>query len=121
MTVILTVEDEFLISEYLGHVLEEAGYDVISTSNADEAIAVLESRNDIRVIITDINIPGPMNGLSSPRLCGGGGRRPRSSLRRGKTAPMRTRCQNKVNSWRSLTSPNEFWRLFGASRSEASG
>jgi CheY-like chemotaxis protein len=48
MTVILTVEDEFLISEYLGHVLEEAGYDVISTSNADEAIAVLESRNDIR-------------------------------------------------------------------------
>jgi DNA-binding NtrC family response regulator len=37
MTVILTVEDEFLISEYLGHVLEEVGYDVISTSNADEA------------------------------------------------------------------------------------
>jgi two-component system, response regulator PdtaR len=63
MTVILTVEDEFLISEYLGHVLEEAGYDVISTSNADEAIAVLESRNDIRVISTDVNIPGPMNGL----------------------------------------------------------
>jgi two-component system, response regulator PdtaR len=63
MTVMLTVEDEFLISEYLGHVLEEAGYDVISTSNADEAIAVLESRNDIRVIITDINIPGSMNGL----------------------------------------------------------
>lgn len=63
MTVILTVEDEFLIGEYLGHVLEEAGHDVISTSNADEAIAVLESRNDIRVIITDINIPGSMNGL----------------------------------------------------------
>jgi two-component system, response regulator PdtaR len=63
MTVILTVEDEFLIREYLDHVLEEAGYDVVSTSNADEAIAVLESRNDIRVIITDISIPGSMNGL----------------------------------------------------------
>jgi two-component system, response regulator PdtaR len=63
MTVILTVEDEFLLSEYLAQLLEEAGYDVISTSNADEAIAVLESRNDIRIIITDINIPGSMNGL----------------------------------------------------------
>jgi two-component system, response regulator PdtaR len=63
MTVILTVEDEFLVSEYLGHVLRDAGYRVIATFHADEAIAVLESRDDIRVLITDINMPGSMDGL----------------------------------------------------------
>jgi CheY-like chemotaxis protein len=63
MTVILTVEDEFLTSEYLTGILEDAGYDVVATSNADEAIAILEARNDIRVIITDIQLPGTMDGL----------------------------------------------------------
>jgi CheY-like chemotaxis protein len=63
MTVILTVEDELLIGDYLGSVLEEAGYEVIATANADEAIAVLETRNDIRILITDIDMPGSMDGL----------------------------------------------------------
>ena len=63
MTVILTVEDEFLVSEYLGSVLAEAGHEVIATAHAAEAIAILESRNDVRIIITDINMPGSMDGL----------------------------------------------------------
>jgi len=63
MSVILTVEDEFFISEYLRLLLERAGYDVIATYNADEAIAVLERRSDIHTIITDINMPGSMDGL----------------------------------------------------------
>jgi two-component system, response regulator PdtaR len=63
MMVVLTVEDEFLVSEYLGQVLTEAGYEVIATANADEAIAVLETRSDIRIVLTDINMPGSMNGL----------------------------------------------------------
>ena len=63
MHVILTVEDEFLLSEYLGEILKDAGYSVVSVQDADEAIAMLESRNDIRLIITDINMPGTMDGL----------------------------------------------------------
>ncbi len=63
MTVILTVEDEFLVREYLGQVLSAEGYDVIGTANADEAIAVLETRNDIAIVITDIKMPGSMDGL----------------------------------------------------------
>jgi CheY-like chemotaxis protein len=63
MTVILTVEDEFLTSEYLSGILEDAGYEVLGTSNADEAIAILEARNDIQIIITDIQLPGSMDGL----------------------------------------------------------
>ena len=40
MSVILTVEDEFFISEYLRLLLEQADYEVVPTHNADEAIAV---------------------------------------------------------------------------------
>ena len=63
MTVILTVEDEFLVSEFLGHVLTSAGYEVVAAANADDAIAILEKRDDIRIVITDINMPGSMDGL----------------------------------------------------------
>lgn len=63
MTVILTVEDEWFISEYLKKVLKDFGYAVIAAANADEAISVLEAHDDIRIMITDINMPGSMNGL----------------------------------------------------------
>ena len=53
MSVILTVEDETLLSAYLSVVLEDAGYTVIAAANADQAIEILEARNDIRIVITD--------------------------------------------------------------------
>ena len=60
---ILTVEDEFLISEYLRGILEGGGHRVIATFDADEAIEVLERVRDIQLVITDINMPGSMDGL----------------------------------------------------------
>jgi DNA-binding NtrC family response regulator len=59
----LTVEDEALISAHLCSVLEDAGHKVIVTFNPDEAIEVLEGRDDIRLVITDVNLPGSMDGL----------------------------------------------------------
>jgi two-component system, response regulator PdtaR len=61
--VILTVEDESFLSLYLDEFLQESGYTVIGTGNADRAIEILESRDDIRIVITDINMPGSMDGL----------------------------------------------------------
>jgi len=61
--IILTVEDEFLISEYLRGILESGGHRVIATFDADEAIDVLERLRDIELVITDINMPGSMDGL----------------------------------------------------------
>src|SRR5262245_46612033 len=61
--VILTVEDEFLISEYLRGILESGGHRVIATFDADEAIGVLERLRDIELVITDVNMPGSMDGL----------------------------------------------------------
>jgi two-component system, response regulator PdtaR len=63
MPVILTVEDEVLIAEHLGNILQEAGFEVVAAANADEAIAILEQRSDIHIVITDINMPGSMDGL----------------------------------------------------------
>ncbi|HTB01098.1 MAG TPA: response regulator [Bradyrhizobium sp.] len=60
---VLLVEDEFLLRMNAVEMIEEAGFDVVEAGNAAEAIAILESRSDIRVIFTDIQMPGSMDGL----------------------------------------------------------
>ena len=61
--VVLIVEDEFLLRMNAVEMIEEAGFEVFEAGNADEAIAILESRLDIRVVFTDIQMPGAMDGL----------------------------------------------------------
>jgi CheY-like chemotaxis protein len=63
MSSILIVEDEVLTSEYLEFVLEKAGYEAIPAGGAEEAIAFLEHRDDVDLVVTDINLPGGLNGL----------------------------------------------------------
>ncbi len=60
--VVLIVEDEALIRMNARDMLEEAGYGVLEACDADEAIAILESRNDIRAVFTDITMAGSMDG-----------------------------------------------------------
>jgi two-component system, response regulator PdtaR len=43
--------------------VEQAGYTAVEASNADEAIAILEARKDVRIVFTDIDMPGSMDGL----------------------------------------------------------
>jgi DNA-binding NtrC family response regulator len=61
--VILVVEDEGPINLMTSEELRRAGHRVISAYSADQAIAILESRNDIRLVFTDIDMPGSMDGL----------------------------------------------------------
>jgi CheY-like chemotaxis protein len=60
---ILVVEDESLINLMVSEDLRRAGHIVISAYSADQAIAILESRNDIRLVFTDVDMPGSMDGL----------------------------------------------------------
>jgi CheY-like chemotaxis protein len=60
--VILVVEDEALIRISALQIVEDAGFTALEACNADEAIAILESRNDIRAVFTDIRMPGSMDG-----------------------------------------------------------
>jgi CheY-like chemotaxis protein len=63
MPTVLIVEDEILIREFVKDELESAGYLVIVASDADAAIKILESRQDIHLIFTDVTMPGSMDGL----------------------------------------------------------
>jgi two-component system, response regulator PdtaR len=60
---VLIVEDEALVRMGAVRAIENAGFEVIEAANADEAIEILESRSDIRVVFTDIHMPGSMDGL----------------------------------------------------------
>ena len=62
-SVILIVEDETLIRWGAVKRVQDAGFEVLEAANADEAIQILEGRSDIRVIFTDIHMPGHMDGL----------------------------------------------------------
>ena len=61
--VVLIVEDGLLIRLHAAQIIEEAEFDVIEASSADEAISILEARSDITVLFTDIQMPGSMDGL----------------------------------------------------------
>src|SRR5438105_9835717 len=61
--VVLVVEDEFLIRSSAVEIIENAGFDVLQAADADEALEILQTRTDIRVIFTDIHMPGSMDGL----------------------------------------------------------
>jgi len=66
--VVLVVEDETLLRWHAVAMIEDAGFDVIEAGNAAEAISVLEARTDIRVIFTDIQMPGSIDGLRLAHL-----------------------------------------------------
>lgn len=60
---VLIVEDETFIRMDVADMLRAAGFDILEARDADEAIQLLERNSDIRLIFTDIDMPGSMNGL----------------------------------------------------------
>jgi two-component system, response regulator PdtaR len=70
-TVVLVVEDEPLQRWLAMEMIRDHGFTAIEASNADEAIAILESRSDIRIVFTDIEMPGSMDGLKLARAIRG--------------------------------------------------
>lgn len=61
--VVLVVEDEPILRLHAVDIVEDAGFEVLEASNADEAIEILNARGDIRVVFTDIDMPGSMDGI----------------------------------------------------------
>ncbi len=60
---VLIVDDEAIIRMYAAVLVEDAGYVAIEAATADEALAILSARDDIRVLFTDVEMPGSLNGL----------------------------------------------------------
>jgi two-component system, response regulator PdtaR len=63
LPIVLVVEDEPLLRMLAVEAVEAAGFVAIEARDADEAVAVLESRSDISLLFTDIDMPGSMDGL----------------------------------------------------------
>jgi CheY-like chemotaxis protein len=63
-TVVLIVEDEILIRMLLAEALRQADYQVIEATNGDEALSVLHTSPDPDVLITDVRMPGSIDGFA---------------------------------------------------------
>ena len=59
---IMVVEDEFLIRLTLVEALIDEGFDVIEASTADEALPILHDDDSIELLLTDIQLPGQLDG-----------------------------------------------------------
>jgi DNA-binding NtrC family response regulator len=60
---VLVVEDELLIRLAVSDALREAGFIVVEAFNADEAIEILRSGLKIDLLLSDVRMPGSMDGL----------------------------------------------------------
>ena len=62
--VVLVVEDEALVRMVAVDALLEAGYLTLEAANADQAICLLEAHPEIRLVFTDVQMPGSMDGVN---------------------------------------------------------
>jgi CheY-like chemotaxis protein len=66
--IVLIVEDEPLLRMAAVNFISDAGFETLEAGAAAEAIAILESRPDIRLVFTDIHMPRGMDGLKLAAL-----------------------------------------------------
>ena len=64
---VLVVEDEFLIRMTLAEALADEGFDVVEAETGDDALSILHSDPAIKLLLTDIQLPGFLNGRALAR------------------------------------------------------
>lgn len=65
--VILVVDDEEILRLIATDFLEDEGYEVVEAANAQAALDILASRSDVRLLFTDIQMPGKLDGMALAR------------------------------------------------------
>ena len=66
--VVLLVEDEALVRMIAADGLQEEGFKVLEAAHGEEALSVLQATPGVRALITDVEMPGPLNGFALARL-----------------------------------------------------
>jgi DNA-binding response OmpR family regulator len=85
--VVLLVEDEPLVRTWQVDILREAEFWVLEAEDADEAFEILKRRPDVRVVLTDVDMPGSLDGFEFARLVAQGWPEVGVLVISGKTAP----------------------------------
>jgi DNA-binding NtrC family response regulator len=65
---VLIVEDEVLIRISSAATLEDAGFRTLEVGSSAEALEMLLSNSDITLLMTDVRLPGDMDGLGLVEL-----------------------------------------------------
>ncbi len=63
---VLVVEDEPLVRVYLSDVLRQSGFGVIVATNGEDALA-LAKRENVCAVVSDVAMPGPIDGVELAR------------------------------------------------------
>ena len=64
---VLIVEDEFLIRLTLAEALSDDGFEVIEAPSGEAALQALQAHPDMALLLTDIQLPGALNGMEVAR------------------------------------------------------
>ena len=85
--VVLLVEDEPLVRTLQVDVLRDSDFWVLEAQDADEAFEILKRRPDVRAVLTDVDMPGSLDGFEFARLAHQGWPQVGVLVISGKTAP----------------------------------
>jgi CheY-like chemotaxis protein len=62
MSLVLVVEDETLIRMSTVEAVQSAGFDVLEAATGEQALDLLAKGHPISIVLTDIEMPGPVDG-----------------------------------------------------------
>ena len=65
---IIVVDDEPILRFVFSEILQDAGHAVSDAGTADEALAMLEDGCEPRVVVTDVHMPGDLNGFDLAKV-----------------------------------------------------
>ena len=60
---VLAVEDVVLARLLVAAYLQESGFRVIEAGSGEEAVRILSAKTSVDVVFSDVNMPGPVDGL----------------------------------------------------------
>jgi CheY-like chemotaxis protein len=66
-TTVLVVEDDPLMRFHVSGILNQAGFEVIGSSSGARALAVVADRPDVEVVVSDVVMPGEIDGFALAR------------------------------------------------------
>lgn len=62
--VVLVTDDQFIVRIDTAEALMDEGFSVVAAADADEALSILRTRTDVSVLVTDVKMPGKMDGCT---------------------------------------------------------